>query len=196
METDGVKKRFGVFGISVLEVIAYFFVCAAHVGLVLLQKQIVHNNNVPKDVALPRDDILDRIFFLSFNPLVQRVIGGAKWFLAGALLYMVAWVVIVMIVNAFDDIVIGETFMHPSSFSKSSYWVAIMARIFLRIAGGIFLVAISLVFLQVLSPIYARMGSGGNVLLKGVGQLIGAQLLYLYLSTIFLRFIFLRRRVF
>lgn len=195
METGSIKKHFGVVGVSPLQFIVFLFIGALHTFWAILNKQLIQNASISQDIALQRDDILDKLFFLGFDPTVQRIISGTKWFLAGALLYMIVWVAIVVIVNTFDDIVIAESFMHPSSFSKSKFWTAVVARTLARIASATFIFVLCVVFLQVLPKLYTTV-SDPSMLYKGVFLFMTAHLLFLYLSTIFLRFIFLRRRVF
>ena len=185
-----------VFGLSWLQVVTFLLAGIGHATWAVLNKKLIYNGHVSYDVALVRDDVLDRIFFVSFNPDLQRVVSTAKWFLLGAVIYIIGWVVVVVIVNTFDDILISEAFIHPSSFNSSRYWTAIMGRTLLRVAAAILLLATAFLFLQLLPEIYVTISHSSGVLSAGVALLITAQFLYLYLSAIFIRFMLLKRRVF
>lgn len=50
------------------------------------------------------------------------------WALVGLVIVSLLWAMVVVIVDARNDLVISESFLHPHSFHKSHFWLAAMAR--------------------------------------------------------------------
>lgn len=66
------------------------------------------------------------------------------WAVIGATVYLVIWAIIVLSIDAYNDLVISTRFVHPESFHQSDYWMAIMLRFFLRAAGFVLIGALTI----------------------------------------------------
>lgn len=78
------------------------------------------------------------------------------WFIVGAITYFLAWFIINVIVDVYNDIVISAAFVHPRSFSQSDYWASIIGRGAVRVMAGIALVFYGVFWIAVFAPLWTQ----------------------------------------
>lgn len=68
---------------------------------------------------------INKFFDISYIGAVGTFI---VWALFGLIVYCLIWILTVIFVDARNNIVISEAFIHPDSFHKSNYWSALLMR--------------------------------------------------------------------
>jgi hypothetical protein len=86
----------------------------------------------------------DEIYFIVsdfFDPeiLISTIWTSLTWLVFGSVIYIIGWLVIVAIIDGYNDIVISKYYIHPKSFHNSTYWAAIFGKILLRVSAFILL---------------------------------------------------------
>lgn len=94
--------------------------------------------------------------FMSQNDLSARVLLFGFWFIVGTLLYLIAWFIINLLIDAYNDVVISTAFMHPRSFHQSGYWTSVAGRLIVQISAGITLLFYSAFFLIAFTPAWVH----------------------------------------
>jgi hypothetical protein len=127
--------------------------------------------------------------------------GALLWFLAGAALYLIVWLIVVIAIDWYNDILVSTSFVHPKSFHQSEYWVAIAGRFMIRVAAAvIFLVLMAIIFGTFIEYGYEVASEAWkNDILTMIGSfslIVLMSFAVLYSATLLLRLVFLRRRLY
>ena len=97
----------------------------------------------------------DTLFsFFNSNDRWGRMFLFGLWFLIGTVVYIIAWATVTLLVDLSKDIQVSSSFVHPRSFHKSNYWLAILTRGILRAAAGISLIFYSVFWLAAFAPVW------------------------------------------
>lgn len=129
------------------------------------------------------------------------VSGAFFWFLAGAILYLIIWITAVILIDWYNDVLVSTSFIHPRSFHQSEYWTAIVGRFFIRVASGILLAALIMITFGtfIVSGYSTALEAWNSSLLSMLGSfsiIIIVAAAVSYSSTLLVRLIFLRRRLY
>lgn len=139
-------------------------------------------------------------FITDGSDTVAKLFTFGAWFAIGTTLYAIVWFLITFSNGAFKDITVASQYVHPRTFNKSSYWLAIVSRTIVRIAAAITLLLYTVFWSGVLAPAwhssFVSVFSNG-VILSEVSDLsitiIGIGLT-LHVGAMLVRMILLRSR--
>lgn len=91
-------------------------------------------------------------FITDGSDTVAKLFTFGAWFAIGTALYAIVWFLITFSSGAFKDVTVASQYVHPRTFDKSTYWLAIVSRIVVRIAAAITLLLYITFWCGVLAP--------------------------------------------
>ena len=141
----------------------------------------------------------DTLFgFFNDNDSWGRFFLFGLWFLIGTIVYIIAWGAVTTLVDLSKDIEVSSSFVHPNSFHRSNYWVAIASRAVLRGVAAIALVFYGVFWAAAFAPVWLATfqsmfehGIAGERLIDGLTALVGIALT-LHIAAMLLRLALLR----
>jgi hypothetical protein len=77
------------------------------------------------------------------------------WAMVGTVLALVGWAFINTMIDLYNTYVVSTGFMHPRQFQQRSWWGDYLARLIIRMLTGVGLVIYTLIFTQVLYPLWS-----------------------------------------
>jgi len=124
------------------------------------------------------------------------------WFVVGGFVYIMGWILLVIIIDIYNDLVVSYAFIHPNSFQQSKYWTAIIGRVILRVtAAAMLLIGLILSVTEFMPYLYAKstntwMGANFAAKASSIFLIIFLVFLALQFAVIMLRLSFLKKRLF
>lgn len=122
------------------------------------------------------------------------------WFIAGIAAYLIFWLILVLFVDFYNNIVFSETFTHQQSFNKSNFWLAVLSRYLLRACALILTIFFGLIFVKFILPeLFFRLDDTFsnfnivNILYVPLSLLIVA--VFIHICVVLLRIATLKRRL-
>lgn len=184
---------------TLFETVAFIFAGVLYVALAKLS-HLLQSGDIKPATQVAKASFLEKALEVSNSDLVSRIVPSLAWFALGGLLYLLVWTLIVFVVDSYNNVVVSSSFSHPTSFHQSAYWFAIGGRFLTRIAAGLVL-AFTLISIIKLVPLwYDRsvvLGVSGSLktdIASGFTVILTIFAL-LYVVTVSLRFLFLKRRL-
>lgn len=183
------------------ELTVYILVVLWVAGLAFYQSVVQNVSSEYHNVSSAFSIIGDKLSFLTDNSdTTAKVFTFGLWFLIGTIVYAIVWFLISFATGAFKDYEVAETFVHPRSFAKSNYWLAVMARVGVQVSAAISLtIYISLMIAGVIPAWLASFrsvfdqGLSVDTSLDFMTALIGLAF-SLHIAAILLRLVLLRSK--
>lgn len=155
--------------------------------------------SIPGELIEFRENLLDSLFDISQSSFVEKTQSILFWFVAGAVVYLVIWMLTVLIVDNYNNYVIANSFKHPDSFHHSEFWLVVVARILTRLFALIIIVGMPLLLLN-LAPDWfsSRINNDGLSVYKisvSLFEVIFSVFTTSYIMIISLRLLMLRKEL-
>lgn len=139
-------------------------------------------------------------FITNGSDTVAKLFTFGTWFVIGTSLYILVWFLVSFAGGAFKEVEVSSSYMHPRTFNKSSYWLAIISRLAVQISAGITLLLYITFWCAVLAPAWHASftglfsnGFGGTELVDASIAAVGIGLT-LHIAAIIVRLVLLRSR--
>lgn len=101
---------------------------------------------------------------MSGGDLWARFLLFGFWFIVGTISYFTVWFLINLAVDAYNDIVISTSFVHPRSFHQSDFWLSIIGRAVVRGSAAIALGFYTVFWFLIAAPL--GIGAVQNILIN------------------------------
>ncbi len=131
------------------------------------------------DAVYNLQDYLDQFTLNASFGRVTAIITAA---LFGAVLYILVWMLVVVIVDIYNNVVVSFSYRHPKSFHHSDFWLSIIGRTLFRAAIGVVtLVCVGLALFGLL-PLY--LNASAKIWSGAVGSKDALALALLFTGTV------------
>lgn len=191
---------------TVLEVFVYFFgavgaivVGSYHLILTGFNTDETTNQAPEKLVGEFTDKVLQSFQGGESSALLTTIV---FWSIAGLAFAVGVWFLINIFIDMYNNVAISVSFTHNKSFSQSDYWLTFVFRILFQVLVFLVLIVMAIVFIKNIYPFlleasrgpvgnWASLGGWFQFLLSIVGFMLS-----MHVTTILLRLLFQRARVF
>lgn len=137
------------------ELIIYTLVILSFIGTAYYQTIVKNVTGGSEDVSMAFALIQEQFTFLTEgDDTVAKFFTFGLWFIIGTAVYILVWFLITFSSGAFHDVEVSKSFVHPSSFKRSDYWLSIMGRVVLRGAAAFSLLFYVSLWCALIAPVW------------------------------------------
>lgn len=194
------RATFDVIGLSKVAALMYLLI---GIGFILVERSVqifaslgfVSLQYGELDITTRR--LIDSLYA---EEIFKTTSAFMSWFAVGAILYILVWAAVVFFVDGYNDIVIANRFIHPTSFHKANYFASTASRFICRVIAGLFFLCLLVFFIIPIIPkvFYYSKASFSNMNTLSIVRLLSIpifSLLLIQTEVVLLRLTLLRRRL-
>jgi hypothetical protein len=185
---------------EVEELVAYVTILAAMLGYALYNVTVrgaigADSRDLLSSISSAKQSLLE---FMSQSDDLGTLFIFGLWVLIGTVVYLLSWVLITILIDLSRDVEVASSFVHPRSFHQSDYWISVIVRGSIRLAGAAALIIYGSIWATSFAPVWIisfeslfAQGASPNNLLDAAAAIVGVGLT-LHLGAILLRVALLR----
>lgn len=187
---------------EVEELVAYVVIIASMLGYALYAVTVrgaigTDSQDLLFSITNAKQSLLE---FMSQSDGLGTFFIFGLWVLIGTIVYLLSWVLITFLIDISRNVEVSSSFVHPRSFHQSDYWLSVVVRASIRVAGAIALIVFASIWATSFAPVwivsfeslFAQGFSVANIT-DAVAAVVGVGLT-LHIGAILLRTALLRSR--
>jgi hypothetical protein len=183
-----------------IEELIFYVIAVLIFGITAFYQVVISNStSQTEDISEVFTIITEKLQFITNgDDTAAKIFTFGLWFIIGTFVYALACFMVSFASGAFRDVEVSSSFIHPSSFHKSDFWLTIISRAIIRVGAAVSLLFYTAVWCTVLAPVW--LASFKSVFIDGLEletlvsliiAIVGIGL-SLHIGAILLRLILLR----